>query len=171
MGLFRRNKKEKLSELQGVPEGTFRCDVCKFVWPGICLCGAVLDGGDKPPKVYTLCGVCAIWLGFGECRFPEGLSFNLTDDQRGKVKALHRELEICGKQVGMVASTSRERFVADNVEGGAGLVHDFLEQVPNLRELLRLRVSMSPESVLGVSDRLTRGEFVGRSEVEKVNKG
>lgn len=171
MKLFRRRKKEGLSELQGVPDGTFRCDVCKFVWPKICLCGAVVDAADNPPKVYTLCGICAIWLGFGEYRFPQGLAFNFTGEQRETIKALHKELDIRSKEMGEIAETSKEKFLASNVEGGLGLVHDFLEQIPNLRELLRLRLSMSPQNIIDLSDRLTRGEFVAPFEIEKVNKG
>jgi len=97
---FRRKKKESLSELQGVPEGTFRCDVCKFVLPSIYLCGSVADAPqDNPPKVYILCGVCAMWLGFGEFRFPQGLCFNFSEEQREKIRALHEELDIVDKDL------------------------------------------------------------------------
>lgn len=171
MRIFRRNKRKGLSELQGVPYGTFRCDVCKFVWPGICLCGTVADAADNPPKVYALCGICAIWLGFEEYRFPQGLCVNFTREQREKIKALHKELDIRSKEIGEIAETSREKFLASNVEGGLGLVHDFLDQIPNLRELLRLRLSLSPKNIIDLSDRLTRGEFVAPSEIKKVNKG
>ena len=178
MGIFHRdkrkglvNKGKDLSELQGVPYGTFRCDVCKFVWPKVCLCGAIVDAADKPPKVCALCGVCAIWLGFGEYHFPQGLCVNLTEEQREKIEALHRELDIRSKELGETAETSREKLLANNVEGGLGLVHDFLENIPNLREFLRLRLSLSPRNILDLSDRLSRGEFVAPSEIEKVDKG
>ena len=83
VGLFHCKKKKSLSELQGVPDGTFRCDVCKFVQPFICICGTVIDAvDDLPPKAYTLCGGCAVWLGFGEPRFPQGLYFNFSEEQR-----------------------------------------------------------------------------------------
>lgn len=171
MKFFRRKKRESLSELQGVPRGTFRCDVCKFVQPLVCLCGAVADAADNPPKVYTLCGVCAIWLGFGESRFPQGLCFNLSGEQREKIKALHNERDIADKEIEEVERTSREKLLAGDAEGGLGVVHDFLERAPNLRELERLRFSLSPQNLIDLSGRLTRGEFVDPSEIEKVNKG
>jgi len=159
MRLFHRKKKESLSSLQGVPDDTFRCDVCRFVYPAVCLCGAVADAVDNPPKVYTLCGICARWLGFNEYRFPQGLCFNFTDEQRDKIDTLHKELDVCKKELGLI----------DNF--GIDLSLDFLQQVPNLREFLRLRLSLSPENIIDLSDRLTRGEFVGRFEIDKVNKG
>ena len=95
MRFFRRKKRESLNELQGVPRGTFRCDVCKFIEPVVCLCGAVIDAADDlPPKTYTLCGVCAIWLSFEEPRFPQGWCFNFSEEQREKIRALHEELDI-----------------------------------------------------------------------------
>ena len=118
MKFFRRKKWESLSELQGVPRGTFRCDVCKFVQPLVCLCGAVLDFPidiiyrtesavrDNPPKNYTLCGVCAIWLGFGEFRFPQGVCFKFSDEQREKIRALHKELDIADKELEETTSLS-----------------------------------------------------------------
>lgn len=158
MKFFRRKKKESLSDLQGVPDGTFRCDVCKFVWPQICLCGAVVDAADNPPKAYTLCGICAIWLGFDEYRFPQGLCFNFSEEQREKIDTLHKELDVCSKDIGQI------------VEGRLDLAHDFLKQIPNLREFLRLRLSLSPQNIVDLSDRLTRGEFVAPSEIKKANK-
>ena len=159
MRLFHRKKKESLSALQGVPDDTFRCDVCKFVYPIVCLCGAVADAVDNPPKVYTLCGICARWLGFNEYRFPQGLCFNFTEEQREKINTLHKELDICRKELGLI----------DNF--GIDLSLDFLGQVPNLREFLRLRLSLSPQNIIDLSDRLTRGEFVAPTEIGQVNKG
>lgn len=159
MRLFRRTKKQSLSESQGVPDGTFRCDVCKFVYPKICLCGVVIDAVDDTSKAYTLCGICAIWLGFGEYRFPQGLCFNFSEEQREKIKNLHKELDICSKELGQI------------VEFGIDLSHSFLENIPNLREFLRLRVSISPPNIVNLSDKLTRGESVAPPEIEKANKG
>jgi hypothetical protein len=159
MRLFRRRKKESLSALQGVPDGTFRCDVCKFIYPKICLCGAVVDAVDNTSKAYTLCGNCAIWLGFNEYRFPQGLCFNFTDEQREKINNLHKELDICRKELGLI----------DNF--GIDLSLDFLGQVLNLREFLRLRLSLSPQNIIDLSDRLTRGEFVASTEISQANKG
>lgn len=169
MKFFRRKKRESLSESQGVPHGTFRCDVCKFVQPLVCLCGAVADAADNPPRVYTLCGVCAVWLGFGEPRFPQGLCFNFSGEQREKVKALHKELGIADKELEETERISREKTLASDVEGGLGVVHDFLERTPNLRELVRLRFSLLPENIIDLSGRLTKGEFVEPSEIEKAN--
>ena len=169
MNFFRCKKRESLNELQGVPRGTFRCDVCKFVQPLVCLCGAVADAADNPPKVYTLCGVCAIWLGFGESRFPQGLCFNFSGEQREKIKALHKERDIANKAIEEIERVSREKLLAGDAEGGLGVVHDFLELTPNLRELERLCFSLSPKNLIDLSGRLTRGEFVDPSEIEKAN--
>lgn len=159
MRLFRRKKKENLSSLEGVPDDTFRCDVCKFVYPQICLCGSVVDAADNPPKVHILCGICARWLGFNEYRFPQGLCFNFTEEQREKINTLHKELDICRKELGLI----------DNF--GIDLSLDILGQIPNLREFLRLRLSLSPQNIIDLSDRLTRGEFAAPTEISQVNKG
>ena len=164
MKFFRRKKREGLSELQGVPPGTFRCDVCKFVQPLVCLCGAVADAADNPPRVYTLCGGCAIWLGFGEPRFPQGLCFNFSEEQREKIRVLHKELDIANKE--MDGITRNVNPSAEYIEE----IHEFLERVPNLRELVRLRSSLLPENIIDLSGRLTRGEFADPSEIEKANK-
>jgi hypothetical protein len=168
MGFFRRKKRESLSELQGVPDGTFRCDVCEFVLPAICLCGSVLDALDNPPKVYALCEVCSTWLGIGE--LPQGLYVNLSEEKRENIRALHRELDIANKEMEETERTSRGKLLAGDVEAGLGVVHDFLERAPNLRELFRLRFSLLPENIFDLSGRLTRGEFVEPSEIKKVNK-
>ena len=163
MEFFRRKKKESLSELQGVPDGTFRCDVCKLVQPFVCLCGTVVDGLDNPPKTYTLCGVCTIWLGFGEFRFPQGLCFTFSEEQREKIRALHKELDIVKKEMdGVVLNVNPSAEYLEEI-------HEFLEQMPNLRELVRLRFSLLPENVIDLSGRLTRGEFVDPSEIKKAN--
>jgi hypothetical protein len=178
---FRRKKKESLSELQGVPDGTFRCDVCKFVQPLVCLCGAVLDSPieiihrtesavrDNQPQNYTLCGVCAMWLGFGEFRFPQGVCFMFSDEQREKIRALHKELDIADKELMKTASLS---VVVANTDRDKSLeiLHEYLERVPNLREVERLRFSLLPENIVDLSGKLTRGEFVDPSEIEKANK-
>ena len=48
-------------------------------------------------------------------------------------------------------------------------IHEFLEQVPNLKELVRLRSSLLRKDIIEISGRLTRDEFVEPSEIEKVN--
>jgi len=165
---FRRKKQESLSELQGVPSGTFRCDVCKFVQPLVCLCGAVADGLDNPPKVYTLYGGCAKWLGFGEPRFPQGLCFNFSEKQHEKIRALHEELDIADKDLEETTSLSIALVNTDR-EKDLEKVHEFLERAPNLREIIRLRFSLLPKSIIDLSGRLTRGEFVDPAEIEKAN--
>ena len=170
MNFFRRKKKESLNELQGVPDGTFRCDVCKRVQPLVCLCGTVLDAAGSSPKSYVLCGVCAVWLGFEELRFPQLLCFNFSDEQREKINALHKELDVADKELEETARISEEKFSSGDVESGLDVVHDYLEQTPNLRELVRLRFSLLPENIIDLSRRLTKGEFVDPSEIRKANK-
>jgi len=165
MKLFRRKKKESLSELQGVPDGTFRCDVCRFVQPSICLCGTVIDAVDAlPPKTYTLCGSCALWLDFEEPRFPQGLCINFSEKQREKIKSLHKELDITNNEIPMITITSA-------ITGSLEDVHKYLEQVSNLGELVRVRISLLPQNIIDLSGKLTRGEFVEPSEIKKANKG
>jgi len=162
VGLFHRKKKERLSELQGVPDGTFRCDVCRFVYPSICLCGTVVDTvSGLPPKTYILCGGCAMWLGFREPRFSQGLCFNFSEEQRQKIKPLHKELEIVEKEIALLIKTNS---YTDNLE-------EFLEGMPNLKELVRLRFSLLPQDIIDLSDRLTRSEFVDPAEIKEANKG
>jgi len=168
MRFFHRKKKASLSELQGVPEGTFRCDVCTFVLPEVCLCGAVADAADNPPKVYTLCGVCAKWL-FGIFDFPQGLCFNFSEEQREKIRALHKELDIVDKDLEETMSFSIALANTDR-EKALEKAHEFLEGVPNLREIVRLRFSLLPENIIDLSGRLTRGQVVDPSEIEKANK-
>lgn len=163
MKLFRHKKTESLSESQGVPRGTFRCDVCKFVEPLIFLCGAVADALDNPTKVYTICGVCSVWLGFGKLRFPQGLRFNLSVGEREKIRALHKELDIVKKEMDTVklnVNPSTEYLEE---------IHEFLERVPNFKELVRLRFSLLPQNIIDLSSRLTNGEFVDPSEIDKAN--
>jgi hypothetical protein len=159
---FRRKKKQSLSELQGVPFGTFRCDVCRFVLPAICLCGAVVDAADKPTKTYTLCGICSVWLGFKETRFPQGLCFNFTEKQRDKIRNLHKQLGIASKDLAFF-STTNANLRAPNEIG------EFLQLTPDLRELIRLRFSLLREDIIDLSRRLTIGEFVDSSEIKKAN--
>jgi ssDNA-binding Zn-finger/Zn-ribbon topoisomerase 1 len=172
--LFKRKHKPTLSELQGVPEGTFRCDVCKFVQPFVCLCGAVADknsGWDKyssrTPKeteavLYELCGVCAIWLGFGKTRFLQGVWFGgFSDEQHEKINALHKELEI-REDIFKKVDALRPR----DFEG----LHELNSQIQNFHELNRLRWSMLPEKIRELSDKLTRGERVEPSEISSCQK-
>ena len=138
--------------------------MCKFVQPAICICGAVADALDNPPRVYTICGICAIWLGFGEFRFPQGLRFNLSEEEREKIRALHKELDIVKRKLdGVMLNVNPSAEYLEEI-------HEFLEQVPNWRGLVRLRSSLLPENIIDLSGKLTRGEFVDPSEIEKANK-
>jgi hypothetical protein len=130
MGLFHRKKKvPSLSESQGVPEGTFRCDVC----------GA-----------YALCGPCALWLGFGEYRFPQGLCFHFTEDQVTRIVSLRKETK----------SLAVEAWPDES-----------LPALPNALELSKLRIRLVPEHIQSLVNKLSRGEFVDPAEIEKANRG
>lgn len=168
MRLFGRKKEQSLSESQSVPDGTFRCDVCRFVQPLVYLCGVVADAKDTPPKTHILCSICAIWLGFGETSFPQGLRFNLSVEERDKIRTLHKELDVADK--GLEETTSLSISLANtDREKGLDVVHEFLEQVPNLRQFIRLRYSLLPTSIVALSGRLTRREPVDPSEIKKAN--
>lgn len=164
MRFFHRNKKRgSLSELQGVPHDTFRCDVCKFIQPFVCLCGVVVDTTDDPPRAYTLCGVCAAWLGFGQLCFSQDLCFNFSEEQREKIRTLHNELDIAKKEMdGIILNVNPSAEYLEEL-------HESLERVPNLRQLIRLRFSLLPQDIIDLSGRLTRGEFVDPSEIERAN--
>jgi len=137
--------------------------VCKFVLPVVCLCGSVVDAPqDNPPRVYALCGVCAVWLGFEEFRFPQGLCFNFSDGQREKIRALQKELDIAKKHL---EEALRVKPSAEHLEE----IHEFLERVPNFREFARLRFALLPTKIIDLSAKLTGGEFVDPSEIEKAN--
>ena len=145
--------------------------MCRFVQPLICLCGTVIDAKTDSPSTYILCGSCALWLGFEEPRFPQGLCFNFSEEHREKIKALREELNIADKRIEETVRTSKEELLAGDIEGGLGEVQDFLRRTPNLRELLRLRFSLLPENIIDLSGRLTRGELVDSAEIKKVNRG
>ena len=49
-------------------------------------------------------------------------------------------------------------------------IHEFLEQVPNFREFVRLHFALLPTAIIDLLAKLTRGEFVDPSEIEKANK-
>jgi hypothetical protein len=62
-------------------------------------------------------------------------------------------------------------FADINNEEGLESVHKFLERVPNLREIVKLRSSLLPQNIIDLSSRLTRGEDVDPSEIRRVNEG
>jgi len=154
MGLFTRKKKDQmtLSGSQGAPEGTFQCDICHLVQPLVCLCGSVVHGtGDGLSNgVYHICGACALWLGFGEVRFPQGLCFNFSAEQAVKIASLHRELELLDHPP---------------------LPGEPIPTLPNALELAKIRMSVTPEHIQSLTDRLSHGAFVDTAEIQKANKG
>ena len=163
-------EKDPLSELQGVPNHTFRCEVCKFILPLNWLCGTVADAPpDSPPKMHILCGVCAIWLGLEDVlvRSPQGLCHNFTEEQRRAIKALHKELEIADKELEAVTQASISHKKSGNTEAGLEVLHNFNKRIPNLVVLINLRFDVLPDDTREPSDRLTRREFVHPSEIEK----
>lgn len=150
---------------------TFRCDVCKFVHPFACLCGVVVNAIAERdhPRTYVLCSVCAVWLGFGKLRFPQGLCFNFTELQVAKIKALHKELEIVHKELKIVLETSILSTENDNMEKGVEQIHDFVVKTPNVTEIIQMRFRLLSDEIRELSDRLTRGEFPDPYEIEKAN--
>ena len=162
----------KVIELQDVPERTFRCEVCKFVYPEMCLGGSIInkDKGEDTLKYKVLCGICALWLGY-ETRFPqcfldyEGLAFRfypLRDEKREKINALHKELEIREDIFKKILT-----LPAKDYEG----LHELISQIPNFNELNRLRWSRLTEELRNLSDKLTRGEHVDSSVILSCSHG
>jgi len=69
--LFKRKRKPTLSELQGVPEGMFRCDLCDEVQPiESSLAGTIVNVNEATKEVYTVCGLCAFSAGRRFREFP-----------------------------------------------------------------------------------------------------
>lgn len=177
MRLFWQKKPESLSQQQGVPEGTFRCEICGFVQPSVCLCGTAADGAETPARVYTICSTCALWLGMGTSRFPQGTTFNLSDRQREKIAALRAEIEKCGGFDAIINQiTASTAFDAENIRN-IGVVHEnfkqthvFLDSIPTLKGLIKFRFSMLAADFIVLSGRLTRGEPVATKEIKKANK-
>jgi len=175
--LFWQKKSESLSQKQGVPEGTFRCEICGFVQPAACMCGTAADGAETPARVYTICSSCALWLGMGPSRFPQGTTFNLSDRQREKITSLRAEIEKCGGFDAIINQiTASTAFDAENIRN-IGEVHEnfkqthiFLDSIPALRGLIKFRFSMLTADLIELSGRLTRGESVSPREIKKANK-
>jgi len=177
MNLFQHKKTESLSESQGVPDGTFRCDVCKFIQPTSCLCGEIPDASDNPPKVYTICGTCALWLGLGTSRFQQGLLFNLSEKQHEKIKVLHQEIDSTGnfdeisEKITALANNRIEKLQStDNTEESFQHAHEYLKTLPNLKSLIRFRFSVLNSDMIELTEKLTKGEFVEPRKIRKANK-
>ena len=152
---FHRQKNNSLSQLQGVPSGTFRCDVCTFVLPHTFLYGSAVDSLDKPPTTYILCSICVVWLRFGRTSLTQALRFRLSENQHAKIIALHKELDTAKKDMALLYNTKE--------------IGKFLKSLPNLREVVGLRSSMLREDILEISDKLSRGESVDPFEINKAN--
>ena len=177
MKLFGTTKKSSLSEQQGVPEGTFRCDICGFIQPSICLCGTAADKSGVPAKVYTLCGSCALWLGMGTSHFPQGTTANLSDKQLDKIRALRAEIEKCGGFSAIINQiTASTDFSAVNYRSLSDLnknfeqTHVFLDSIPTLKGLIKFRFSMLPADFIELTGKLTREEQVAPKEIKRANR-
>lgn len=175
MKLFSRKEAPVQSKHEGVPEGTFRCEVCGLVQPDACLCGVTQDGGDGQPQTGKVCGPCALWLGMGAFRFPNGRPISFSEKQREKIGALQKEIESNGglDSISVKITSLAEDNVAltdDNPGDNFKKSQEFLQTMPNLRQLIRLRFSLLNERVLELSGRLTRGEAVNPREIKKANK-
>jgi hypothetical protein len=155
MGLFTRKKKEQgpsISESQGVPEGTFRCDVCSLVQPVGCLCGSVVHGAGHglPDEVFHLCGVCALWLGYGQVRFPQGICFNFSTDQAKMILELRNEMKLLDRPPSP---------------------GEPIPVMPNALELSKIRMQVTPAHIQSLTDRLSHGGHVDPEEIERANRG
>lgn len=177
MKLFQRKKIETLSQQQGVPEGTFRCEICGFVQPAGSLCGTVADGAESPSRIYTLCGSCALWLGMGTARFPQGTTFNLSTRQHDKIQSLQAEIEKCGGFERTFNQIMAPTDINDESCRNTGELHKsfeqthvFLDSIPTLKGLIKFRFSMLSADFLELSTRLTRGEIVAPKEIKRANK-
>jgi hypothetical protein len=175
--LFWQKKTESISEKQGVPEGTFRCEICGFIQPTACHCGTAADGTASPAKVYTICSACALWLGMGTSRFPQGTTFNLSDRQLEKIAALRAEIEKCGGFDAIISQiTASTAFDAANIRNISEVhenfkqTHVFLDSIPTLKGLIKFRFSMLPANIIEISGKLTRWEYVPPKEIRKANK-
>ena len=193
--------KVTLAQLQGVPEGTFRCDVCKFVYPDVCLCGTVIDksGWDEYPSrktsgtatTYTLCGICAVWLGFKDTRcpwigskhglYPAGVCFSFSDEQRNKINTLHKELELNKVINERVRSLALQGFTAEldkqSQEKTLALpdkeykeLCGLVSQTLNYKSIQHLRGTLIPKNIKELSDKITRGEDVDPAGISLINK-
>lgn len=68
---FWRKRKPTLSEIQGVPDGMFRCDLCDVVQPiNISLAGTIVNRHESSKKAYTVCSLCAFSAGRRFHEFP-----------------------------------------------------------------------------------------------------
>jgi len=175
--MFHKHTKATRGEPGRGPEGTFRCDVCRFVQPEAGLCGDVADTAENPPRIYKLCGCCSLWLGLGTSRFQKGLLFTFSDKQLAKIKALDQELDSLGSFDGIskkISDLAQESNLGlqkmGNLEESFQMAHESLSRDPVLRSLTKFRFSILSSDYRDLSDRLTRGLKVDRREINKANK-
>jgi hypothetical protein len=174
---FWQRNKGVLSTPHGVPQGTFRCDICGFVQPDVALCGTAADTQEISHKVYTLCSSCALWLGLGTSHFPHGTTFTLSARQHDKIKTLQDEIEKCGGfERTMMQITAPTDINNESCRNSADLhknfeqTHVFLDDIPMLKSLIKFRFSMLSSDFMELSIRLTRGEPVTHKEINNANQ-
>jgi len=161
-------KKKRTQTITKVPNGTFRCEICGFVHPSSALCGTVTSQHDVPPRQYTLCGCCSLWLGLGTARFPSGTTPSLSLRQQTKIKSLLTELDKCGgfdKAMMQITTPATMASSTSDYEK----THVILEDIPTLKSLIKFRFSMLSVEALDISTRLTRGETVTTKEIKQAN--
>ena len=176
MKLFWQKNKKSIRTTAGVPEGTFKCEVCGFVQLDVAICGTAADTQVTPHKIYTLCSSCALWLGLGTAHFPHGSTFTLSVRQHEKIKALQAEFEKCGGfERTIMQITAHTNNGNESYRDSAALhtsfeqTHVFLDGIPMLKSLIKFRFSMLTAEFMDLSVRLTRGEPVTPKEIKKLN--
>ncbi|MCL2679742.1 MAG: hypothetical protein FWF18_05635 [Dehalococcoidia bacterium] len=173
MNLFRK-KPDALSQRQGVPNGTFRCDVCGFVQPSIGLSGEGLDAAEG--KNLVICGTCALWLGMGTSRLSSVTLFNFSDKQRERITGLKAEMEKLGGPMSFDRQLASMTAGSTTVRIGGGTTANIdknrrlQESFPHLMSLLKYRLSTLPPEYLDLSARLTHGEPVEPREIKRFNQ-
>jgi hypothetical protein len=136
------------------------------------LAGKVDDDAGEPPRTFTLCGTCALWLGMGTTRFPQGTVFGFSDRQRQKITELEREIESAGgfETITRQVDSLTVENIKQDINGSIEMMHDLLGKMPLVKSLIKFRFSSLPDTYLELSARLTRGEFVKPGEIKKANK-
>jgi hypothetical protein len=122
-----------------------------MVQPLIYLCGSVLHGAGfgLPNQSYCLCGPCALWLGYGEPRFPQGLCFNFTESQAKRIADLREEMKL----------------LQHPPSPGEAIL-----SLPNAQDLTAIRMRLVPEHVQQLVDALSRGDVVDPTAMEKADR-
>jgi len=151
MGFFSKDKKpsQSLSQIQGVPEGTFRCAVCTHILPLRCLYGAMNSGRLSSIGIAgsAICVICVRWLEF-PLSPPPLLGLFPTDENLNKIKLLQDDINL---------AKQKKYSIAD--------------YMPRYRDWLKYRDYMLQQGLIDVVDKLTRCEFVEPSLINRINKG